>query len=150
MLKITITDHTQATQAEKEANLIAEYRGSITIAPTQYSRENKQAPSKEGFGEMMSTSYSPYVIEDDEQLIKEYNPTLEYHSYGYEYAMTLADISLYRKLMGNDPKFIKTLSKVKKHIKRKARISANHISKDGTKLYKSRQKRAIPKLPSQL
>ena len=135
---------------QEEQAMIDNFSGVVVQCKTDYARDNKQATSKEGYGDNMTTAYTMYVIEDDNQAPSDYEPTIEYHSYGYESAMLHADMALYRKLMLQDHKFIKVLAKVKKHIKRKARAKANknNVSTNGTTRRKAYKKRPIPTLPT--
>ena len=140
----------------KEQDMINEYLGTSnpTKCPTDYARENKQATSKQGYGESMTTAFTPVSVECDEDTpISEYDITIEYVSVGWQKAMIEADKRLYRDLMMRDDKFKRVLQRVKKHIKRKARAKANKLHKQaGNNVAignKSRVKRAIPIPPSQ-
>ena len=134
----------------KEQELIQGYAGTITKCPTAYNRENKQATHKSGYGDMMTTAYEMVVCSNgDDVAPSEYDMWVESKSYGYEHAMVLAEMELYTKLMKLDPKYMRVLSKVKKHIKRKARAKANknNVSCKGTikrKAYKKRDKVVLP------
>ena len=134
---------------QEEQAMIEAYNGTVTQCKTDYAQDNTQGTCKSGYGDNMTTAYTMYIIEDDNQAPSEYEPTIEYHSYGYESAMLHADMALYRKLMLQDHKFIKVLAKVKKHIKRKARAKANknNVSTNGTtrrKAYKKRDRVVLP------
>lgn len=134
---------------KEEQELLAQYKGTVTQCKTDYAQDNKQANCKSGYGDNMTTAYTMYITEDEEQAPSEYNPTISYHSFGYEHAMTMADIALYRKLMSQDEKFINVLAKVKKHLKRKARAKANKNNKSSNgntrrKAYKKRDKAVLP------
>jgi len=143
----------QAKQmTSNEAKMINEYLGTnnATKCATDYARDNKQATSKQGYGESMTTAFTPVTIECDEDTpIKDYDITISYVSIGWSNAMLLADKALYRKLMKQDDKFVRVLKRVKKHIKRKARAEANkdNVSKTGVtkrKAYKKRERVVLP------
>ena len=138
---------------KEEQAMIEAYKGSVTQCNTHYAKDNKQATSKQGYGVSMTTAYTPIQVEGNEDVsCKDYDINIEYRSYGYEYAIKLADIALYRLLMKQDEKYQCTLKRFKKHIKRKARASANkdNISKNGTTKRKAYKKRERVVLPSSL
>ena len=156
-MRVELTDHTVETEQAKITRLLQEYKGTTTKCPTAYNKEDKGAGYKDKTGDSVSTAMTPITIYTDEtgKVCSEDEgvpSSVVWRALSWEHTIILHEKILYNKLMKLDPKYIRVLSKVKKHIKRKARASANkdHKSKQGKTIQATHRKRPKVILPSSL
>jgi len=153
-MRVQLTDHTQETTQEAHNRMLSEYRGTITKCKTIYNAKDKGVGYKDKTGDSVSTGMTPIIIYTNEKGIEcseeEGVPTsIQWRALSWEHTMLLHEKILYNKLMKLDPKYIRVLAKVKKHIKRKTRAVSNkdNTSKNGKERKGTYKRREAPTIP---